>query len=155
MKSIQKQAEKFSNMFEYITEEKAKEIKIRANIYLLKDEHANNEELKDLIRKAHGDKLPDDYCYEFIVEALDKIAECQEGAREYDIIDAIYEIEADVYTSNLTSWLNSRADRVRYLTEALEECEIKDGFQALAVAQQKEKQEVALSVLKSLKEICK
>ena len=102
---------------------------------------------KDIIWKAHDDKLPDDYIYEFIQEALDLFADCTGDEEE-----AIYEIEADCYTSDLTKWLNSRNDRVYYLTEALEEFEIKDGFQLLAVAQQREKQEVAQAVLQGIKD---
>lgn len=40
------------------------------------------EELHELIREAHGDKMPDDWTYEFIEEALtrsqiQKIPKCQ------------------------------------------------------------------------------
>lgn len=108
----------------------------------------NVEWQKDIIRKAHGDKLPDDYVYRFISQALDVILEAEDGAEE----DAIYTIEPDCYTSDLTNWLASRNDRLYYLTEALEEYEIKDGFQALAAAQQKEIQEVALALLEGIRE---
>ena len=51
-------------------------------------------------------------------------------------------IEADIYTYDLTKWLHSSNDNVDYLTEALEEMEIKDGFQALSYAQSKYKHEI-------------
>ena len=105
--------------------------------------------LTDLIHDAHGDKFSDDYRYQFISEALDAIADS--GETEDDAQDRIYEIEPDVYTSALTAWLNSRADRVYYLTEALEEMDgMCDGFQLLAWAQNREQMEVAQSVLASL-----
>lgn len=104
---------------------------------------------KDIIRKAHGDSLPDDYIYEFINDALCVLNDCEEGKEE----ESIYEIEADSYTSDLTAWLHSSNDRVYYLTEVMEEgLSIMDGFQLLSAAQQKEKQEVAFAVLNGIKE---
>jgi hypothetical protein len=105
--------------------------------------------LKNLIFTAHGDMLPDDYRYKFIEDALQYIADQDEDAD----LDRP-EIEADTYTSELTKWLHSRNDRVHYLTEALEEYEIKDGFRALRVAQLCEREEVYYSVLSSLRELC-
>ena len=102
---------------------------------------------KDIIRKAHGDKLPDDYVYDFIYEALCALAECSAGDED----DAILQIEPDVYTSELTAWLNSRCDRVEYLTEALEEGAA-DGFNALMTAQGKEKSEVGYLVLAGIRD---
>ena len=68
--------------------------------------------------------------------------------------EAIFErTEADVYTSNLTAWLNARNDHVYYLTEALEEMEIKNGFQALMAAQQRHKEEVALDLVNELEKL--
>jgi hypothetical protein len=148
--NINTKAEEFSKMIEFVDEERAKERNTRANIYLVKKEHETNEELKELIRSAHGESLPDDYIYEFISDALDLIAECE---TEEEVEERICEIEADVYTSNLTAWLNSTNSRVYYLTEALTEFEAKDGFNALMIAQSLEKQEVARSVLNSLREL--
>jgi hypothetical protein len=98
---------------------------------------------QEIIHAAHGDKLPDDYVYQFIFDTLVALTECNEGEEE----DAILEIEPDCYTSNLTGWLHSRNDRVFYLTEALEEYGSKDGFNALAQAQSLEIQEVAQAIL--------
>ena len=102
---------------------------------------------KDIIHKAHGDKLPDDYVYVFIWEALCALAECEPGDED----DAILQIEPDVYTSELTAWLNSRCDRVGYMTEAIEEG-AGDGFAALMTAQGKEKSEVGYLVLAGIRE---
>jgi hypothetical protein len=93
--------------------------------------------------------MPDDYRYKFIEDALIMIADQDEDADDLDCP----EIEADSYTSELTKWLHSRNDRVYYLTEALEEYEIKDGFQALQEAQLREREEVYHSVLSSLREL--
>jgi len=105
--------------------------------------------LKNLIFTAHDDMLPDDYRYQFIEDALQYISDQDE-----DVGLDCPEIEADTYTSDLTKWLHSRNDRVYYLTEALEEYEIKDGFQALQEAQLREREEVFYSVLNSLRELC-
>lgn len=101
-----------------------------------------------IIRKAHEEALPDDYKYEFINDALCALTDCTPGEEE----EAINEIEPDCYTSNLTGWLHSRNDRAYYLTQALEEFDSKDGFQALSIAQQIEKQDVARLVLEGIKE---
>ena len=104
--------------------------------------------LKNLIFTAHDGMLPDDHRYKFIEDALQYISDQDEDAH----LDCP-EIEADSYTSDLTAWLNSRNDRVYYLTEALEEYEIKDGFQALQMAQLRERGEVYYSGLNSLREL--
>jgi len=116
----------------------------------VKTKDGRPEWLEALIFNAHGDMSLDDYRYKFIKDALQYISDQDEGA------DLDYpEIEADIYTGDLTAWLNSRNDRVYYLTEALEEYEIKNGFQALHDAQIIEKEEVYWSVLESLRELCK
>lgn len=111
-------------------------------IWINKDHE--NSEVTELCHTAHGETLPDDFIYSVIVDALDIFGECE---TEEQAQERIYEIEPDVYTSDLTAWLNSSNNRVYYLTQALEELEIKDGFQALAAAQQLEKQEIATAVL--------
>jgi hypothetical protein len=151
MDKVIKKAEEFLKMFQWIDEDTAKKEKLRANIYIVKKEYQDNEELKNLIYKAHDNMMPDDYKYSYVVDALNLISECSED----DIQEEIYNIEADIYTSDLTNWLNSSNSRVYYLTEALEEYGITDGFQALSIAQQKERQEIANSVFNSLKEIVK
>ena len=90
---------------------------------------------KNIIHNAHGDKLPDDYCYEFIYEALCTLSDSEEGNEE----ESIYEIEADVYTSDLTDWLNNNNNNVYYLDEVIKEYgnNQQNGFNALMIAQYK------------------
>ena len=114
----------------------------------VKTKYGRPDWLKTLIFTAHDGMLPDDYRYKFIEDALEIIAEADDNSLDCP------EIEADSYTSELTKWLHSRNDRVYYLTEALEEYEIKDGFQALQEAQLRERKEVFYSVLNSLRELC-
>ena len=106
--------------------------------------------MTDVIREMHdnGHKLPDDTVYAMIEKCADAIAE---GS---DPQDAISEIEADIYTHDLTAWLNSRNDHVEYLTEVLEEWrgDIKDGSQLLQLAQLKQIQEVGSALIQALEE---
>jgi len=97
------------------------------------------EEVRDVLYAAHEDKLPDDYVYLWASEAFSELEMLED---EEEVQAAIDEVIGDIYTSELTAWLNSRNDRVFYLTEALEEYEMKDGFQALSFAQEIEKKEV-------------
>jgi hypothetical protein len=84
------------------------------------------------------------YCEdaECVVESLDAIAEDGEDA----------ELEADLYTAELTAWVASRPDRLAYCDEALSEWGggFKDTFHLLQLGQYAERQEVLGSVLNSL-----
>jgi hypothetical protein len=100
-------------------------------------------ELTELCHKAHGDMLPDDWRYSFIVEALALISESANPRDE--------RLEADIYTHELTSWLHSRADRHGYCDEFRDEFGEPDNtFNLLQGGQYMEKQEVYHSVLSSL-----
>lgn len=63
-----------------------------------------------LVHAAHGDMLPDDWRYSWIEDALSAVESEGEDAT----------LEPDIYTSNLTRWLHSRADRHAYCDEAVE-----------------------------------
>ena len=117
-----------------------------SEVILLKDN--SPQWMTDVIRTVHGEKLPDDTTYAFISKCADAIADAAD-----DLNDAITAIEPDVYTHNLTAWLNARVDHVYYLTEVLEESEIKDGFQLLAAAQQKQIQEIGFALISALKNV--
>ena len=93
-----------------------------------------SEDLKDSVRKAHGEQLPSDWIfdkYHSILDAMTQYDDIEDNRSE--IVDGL----VSVYTSDLTEWLNSNNSNVYYLTEALEESEEKDGFRALALAQYK------------------
>jgi len=105
---------------------------------------------QEVVRKAHGDEWPDDTIYDFINRCASAIYEA--GAEDEDAAqEAVYEIEADVYTNSLTAWLNERCDHVFYLTEALEDG-VQDGFQALQFAQTKQIQEIGGNLIAALLE---
>ncbi len=69
---------------------------------------------EDLVREAHGeDFLPDDYRYEFIIEALSAISETENLG---DIV-----LEPDISSNDRLSWLASNLNRIQYVDEALGE----------------------------------
>lgn len=65
---------------------------------------------------GQGAMSPDDWRYSFIEEAADALAEMQDSEDESEVFGRI---EADIYTYELTRWLNSRADRIGYVDEAV------------------------------------
>jgi hypothetical protein len=113
--------------------------------WVTKDERP--EELRDLIHEAHGDMMPEDWKYEFVVDALDAIAE----ERDED------SIEADVYNRDLLNWLSSHLDRPGYCNQYAAEYGINpekfDIINVISGGQYLEKLEVYHSVVKSLEEI--
>lgn len=105
---------------------------------------------QDIIRNAHNDRLPNDDIYNRIHDILECIQdiETEEQAQE-----RLYEIEPDIYTNDLTAWLNDNINNVYYLTEALEEgMEIKDGFNLLMYAQSKYIQEIGNTLIQGIVE---
>ena len=77
--------------------------------------------VNDLVYKVHdnGNILPDDYRHRFIVEALEAIAEQPEAGLEP--AELTCEIEPDVYSSDVITWLGSHAIRAAYVDEAVQE----------------------------------
>ena len=89
----------------------------------------DSEELSSLCWAAHsdGDYLPDDYRYDWLHSFLGEIADTDEPE---DIVP-----EPDIYTYDLTKWLNSNNNRISYLDSAIQEFDSDDGSKALALAQ--------------------
>lgn len=94
---------------------------------------------------SQATSLDSDSVYEFTQAALDCIAEANTDDRD-EAFDHLQEIEPDVYTSQLTEWLNRSNNNAYYLTEAIENG-AKDGFDALAWAQKAAIDEVNYIVL--------
>lgn len=96
------------------------------------------EELKESIREAHGDKLPDDWTYGTYADLMQRITEYDLETFEQleDVRGEIVESYVDIYTKGLTEWLNEDINNVYYITRALEEFgNFEDGFKLLATAQ--------------------
>lgn len=95
---------------------------------------ANNasEELKNSVMSAHGESLPNDWIFDIYHSILDAMLQYDNiEDSKGEIVDSL----VDIYTVNLTEWLNNNIYNVYYLTEALKETEEKDGFKILAIAQ--------------------
>lgn len=108
------------------------------NIIVLKDKAP--EQLRESVRNAHGERLPSDWIYDKYQSILENLSNCENDDADNiddnraEIVDGL----VDVYTGQLTAWLNSSNYNVYYITEVQEEygCEI-DGFKLLAMAQYK------------------
>lgn len=110
--------------------------------------------IQEAIHAAHGDMLPDDWRYEFIVQALNAMS-------EYDNPDTARDsLELEPYTDMLTAWLASNVNRVGYVDEAVAEfghtslnntyADYKGIIGDIAVGQLFERHEVFDSVRESL-----
>lgn len=112
-----------------------------------------DEVLRDAVFAAHGDRLPTDWIFDKFVEILEAIRDyecenidCIEEHRS-EMIDGI----VDIYTSDLTEWLNSSNWNVGYIEEAQREYGmIEDGFKLLATAQYMAIDEIFSEVVKLL-----
>ena len=115
----------------------------------------NPQWVTDIIHNVHGNKLPDDTVYKFIWDVLSVLIELNfDTVTEDDLQEAIYTMESDIYTYDLTKWLHAREDHVYYLTQILEECaDIKDGFQLLTWAQKAQIEEVGTALINAFVEI--
>jgi hypothetical protein len=134
--------ENYLKMFEIKEVERNGEKK---NIVVFTDNAS--EDLKDSVRKAHGERLPSDWIFDKFHSILDAMLQYDDDNEDmrYEIVDGL----VDVYTSGLTEWLNSSNHNVYYLSEAIENG-AEDGFKALALAQYKAIDEIYSEVLNLL-----
>lgn len=93
------------------------------------------------------DSMDTDSAYAFTVEALDILSECE---TEEEAEGRILELGPDVYTHDLTAWINRSVKNVEYITEALKEYNPEDGFKLLSSAQSLAKRQAARAVLTCL-----
>jgi hypothetical protein len=110
--------------------------------------------MQDVVFAGHIDTMPNDEYYRAISNIVSDIVDLDEDITELDDIREYISdnTEADIYTSDLTGWLNSRNSHVEYLTEAMNEYGATDGFQALGAAQIIWKREIAEAVIQALDE---
>ena len=131
--NLEKKIDKYYNQFKTKKREGEDE-----TIVVFKDNV--DKKLEHSVFKAHGDRLPDDWIFDTYHSILGCLAD-YDIEKEDDIDENRSEIVdglVDIYTSDLTSWLNNDNRNVYYLTEAQEEYgEEKDGFNLLMMAQYK------------------
>lgn len=70
-----------------------------------------------VIREAHGDFLPDNWRYIFIYEALQAL---HENDGDEDVARDAYDMDEEVYTSNLLEWVSSNLQRVGYCDDTFD-----------------------------------
>jgi len=137
----------FYNMFERKTRDNGE------NFYCLKD--GSPQILTDLIYTAHshGEFLPDDFIYSQVHFSLSHISDMEEDS---DREEWYYDIEPDCYNHDLLKWVSSNLNRMAEVDEVIEECQGQKDLTLsdfLMRAQQREKEQIFLSVLESLTEI--
>lgn len=135
--TVQELARQYANWFETATRTDGTDyIRLRTE----------DEDIKNLIRDAHGDFMPCDIRYQFIHEALEAIAES-------DDVDDIC-LEPDCYNRDLLKWVSSNLRRASYVDEAIENSSYENFYSALMLGQSAEKEEVLYSVKASLDALC-
>jgi hypothetical protein len=126
---ISKKAQKYYDQFETVK-------RGDNTIVTLKDNR--EDKLQNSVYQAHGDMLPNDWIfstYRSILSSisdydLDTIEDLEDNRSE--IVDGL----VDVYTSDLTEWLNSHNSNVYYIEQVQNEYGMQeDGFKLLAMAQ--------------------
>lgn len=132
---ISKKANEFLQYFKKIKRNENEEF------YTLEDQAPS--ELKELVREAHGDFLPDDFRYRTICDALYAFADCGSDQN----LDEI-RLEPDIYYHDLLKWLSSNLKRVFYCDEAISEFGLEkvDTMVLITHGQQFEKDEVIFIV---------
>jgi len=135
MNEIMEIAKKYRDLFEE-KKDKEGEYYYCFKLDAIREGSEEYREMSDIISSLQMDE---DSVYRYVVYALDYLIdgdfEDMDEARDMmtEEIDGL----VDVYTSDLTEWLNKSNYNVYYLTEAQEESGVSDGFQALAMAQYK------------------
>ena len=151
-KTSKEAAEAVRELFEYHPKTDERGAFYFFKLEVIGDENALYEAFSGKMRNL---QLDEDSRYSFIVEAIDNIlgssSESIEALR--DEIHEWADADTDVYTSDLTEWLGKNDYNVYYLTQAIEEYEPKDGFNALQIAQLLAREEVYGMVLDLLEEL--
>lgn len=124
-----------------------------STFYRIKD--GSPEWIRDLARDAHGTSIfPDDYRYEWIMDAAGAIADFEPGDL-YDFAHDWAENGVDVYTAGLTAWLASHLSRVGYCDQFIEElgADGLDTFRLLSGGQYMERMEIFQGVRDALESL--
>jgi hypothetical protein len=106
---------------------------------ILKDDAPSK--LRDAVREAHGDKMPNDFIYATFADLLQRVTDydvetvdrLRDQGHDHEIVDGY----VDVYTHDLLQWLASDIDNLEYLAQAAQDgWTVDDGtWQLLARAQ--------------------
>lgn len=145
-KSIKDEAAKYLDLLEEM-EDKEKDrkwIAFKRNVIMSGDKYY--EKLSEAMRKI---ECSEDFVYEQTWRCLNWLVdESPEDINEiWDVVPEVVDREVDIYTSKLTGWLNEHNSHVYYLTEALAQSDVKDGFQLLSLAQYDAIREIWVAVI--------
>lgn len=146
--NISKKALKYSKLFETKTNQNG----TTYVVIPLEGDKNYNEKLYNAIREAHGDRFPDDWIYSTFANLLEKLTEYELNTIDdlENVRSEVVDSQVDIYTSDLTAWLNEDNRNVYYLTNAYEDYKPVDGFEALTIAQSIAIDEVMQSVINLL-----
>lgn len=128
---IQNLAASFAEIFNSNTRE-------NDEIYYFINDNESQTELIDFIRDdIHQGYLPDDFKYKTVYYFLEAIAE---GNTEFDqVLDYV---GVDHNYHDLLKWVNSNLNRMDYINQVLQECDINDFGQLLSAGQCREIEEI-------------
>jgi hypothetical protein len=105
------------------------------------------------IVQSQPDGVSMDFWHEVAEEVIDIMAEADRSTDEYAMRELVAEgIEPSIYTADLTNWLNGSNANVYYLTEAIQNYGVTDGFEALSMAQQLAKEGIANELINAMAE---
>lgn len=130
--TIQQKAEQYEKMFTSGTRQDGE------SYVFIPIEDVETEKLRESVKRAHGERLPDDWIYGTYADLMQKVTEYDLDTLDQleDVRHEIVDGYVDLSTKDLTHWLHEDNNNISYLTEALaQEMESTDGFQLLAMAQ--------------------
>ena len=99
--------------------------------------------VRDLCYDVHGGMMPDDYKYQFLVEALEYIDDNLDPLDDnLDCIDPYDACDPDCMNSDLLRWVSSNLTRMHYCDNVLQDYQLDQLAHMLMQAQQAERVEV-------------
>ena len=134
MGEMEIKARKALEVFEYHPKTETRKAFYGFKAQAIMEDNPFYEALSEVIHKAD---VSEDSGYRFVHEALEHIANGDEPE-----FDEWADADTDVYTSELTEWLNESEEHVEYLGEAVRELGETDGFKILQEAQYLAREEV-------------
>jgi len=110
-----------------------------------------------LLDAIEGFKMDTYSMHQFMKDALEDIVNnSSEDTNIEELRDNVFEWadnDTDVYTSDLTEWLNRSEYNVYYLTDAMDEGASRDGFNLLQIAQLRAREEIYNAVIDALESL--
>lgn len=109
--------------------------------------------MRDVVRKAHWDMLPDDYTFQAVAALAAEISDTDEHTDLFEVAAGMSYRVVSVYNGELISWLGSHSSRWSRVDEALREWGYNEEiglFGVLQTAQHEELLEICWALLYAL-----